>query len=42
MTTPLLEELEHYESIREDLGKEHSGKYAQLGIIHTPGLMALE
>ena len=83
MTTPLREEYEHYQSICEDLAKEHAGKFvaikgreilgfysdylaaaralypehkqgtvfiqeiksgkdAHVGIIHTPGLVALE
>ena len=27
MSTPLREEYKHYQSIREDLAKEHTGKY---------------
>lgn len=83
MTTPLLDELEHYEAVREDLAKEHAGEYvaikgteilgfyrdymaaaralypeheqgsvfiqeiksgkdAHVGIIHTPGIVALK
>ncbi|MDE2638787.1 MAG: hypothetical protein OXI30_20655 [Chloroflexota bacterium] len=83
MTTPLKEELEHYQTVREDLAKEHFGKYVAIkgreilgvysdymtaaralypeheqgsvfiqafksgkephvGIVHTPGLVALE
>lgn len=83
LTTPLREEYEHYQTIHEDLAKEHTGRYvaikgreilgfysdylaaaralypehkqgsvfiqeiksgkdAHVGIIHTPGLVALE
>ncbi len=83
MTTPLMEELEHYETVREDLAQEHAGKFvaikgrkilgfyrdymaaaralypeheqgsvfiqeirsgkdAHVGIIHTPGIVALK
>ena len=83
MTTPLNEEYEYYQSIREELAKEHAGEYvaikgreilgfyrdymaaaralyleheqgsvfiqeirsgkdAHIGIIHTPGLVALK
>ena len=83
MTTPLKEELEHYQTVREDLANDHAGMYvaikgreilgiykdymaaaralypeheqgsvfiqeiksgkdAELGVIHTPGLVALE
>lgn len=83
MTAPLIDELKHYETIREDLAIEHAGKYvaikgreilgvyrdymaaardlyteheqgsvfiqevkpgkdAHMGIIHTPGILALK
>ena len=83
MTTPLKEELEHYQTVREDLAKQYAGKYvaikgreilgvysdymaaaralyvaheqgsvfiqeiksgenAHIGVIHTPGILALE
>lgn len=83
MTAPLKEEYEYYQTVREDLAKEHAGEYvaikgteilgfyndymeaaralypehkqgcvfiqeiksgkdAHVGIIHTPGLVALE
>lgn len=30
MTTPLLDELEHYETVREELAKEHAGQYVAI------------
>ena len=30
MTTPLMEEYEHYQTVREHLAKEHSGKYVAI------------